>query len=199
MSRTSKAAAPARQDGPESKPSIKRSSLKPSGGGSASGKARTSAVTAETAAELPPSARRTRRTAGKTAKAARHAVPENTNTLPVARFIASGGIEDIARKILSDSVARHQELMEAMTRDNELSCAEKVNLLASLARSFNTTVEASRRVLPETGELAVALEVLNLLAVYVRDRSPESLPSLVDILDPFGLELVRHFQKKSAK
>ena len=125
--------------------------------------------------------------------------PPKAGVLPLARFMASGGIEDVARRILSDYILRHHELMEELAGDSGLSCAERVSLLASLARSFNTTVAASRRVLPETGDLAVALEVLNLFAAYVRDRSPEALAAFADLLDPFGQELARHFQEKSVR
>lgn len=119
------------------------------------------------------------------------ALGEDWDKLRAAALLAGEGVESVARQMLADYVTQHQALMEEITRNPDLQAAAKVSMLASLADSFNKTVAASRRVLPETNELAVALQVVNRLADYVRERFPQHAPAFVEILEPFGDELAR--------
>ena len=113
-----------------------------------------------------------------------------------ANLLAGGGVEDVARQMLSDYVIQHKTLMEQIAGDTGTPAAKKVELLASLADSFTKTVAASRRVLPETNELAVALETMALLGTFVRDRFPDHAPAFLEILEPFGANLPAHFAAK---
>jgi len=119
------------------------------------------------------------------------AAGEDWDKLRAATLLAGEGVEAVARQMLADYVTQHQALMEQITGNAELSAADKVSMLASLADSFNKTVAASRRVLPETNELAVALQVVSRLADFVRARFPQYGPAFVDILEPFGDELAK--------
>ena len=61
--------------------------------------------------------------------------------------------------------------------------------LASLADAYNKTINASKRVLPETNELAIAMGVVQRLATFIKDRYPEHVGAFADVLGPFGDEL----------
>lgn len=108
-----------------------------------------------------------------------------------ACLLAGDGVEAIARQMLADYVSQHQLLMECITKSEELGPEKKVSMLASLADSFNKTVSASKRVLPETSELATALAVLSRLSDFVRGRYPQHAAAFLEILEPFGSELER--------
>ena len=113
-----------------------------------------------------------------------------------ANLLAGGGVEDVARQMLSDYVIQHKTLMQAITDDANASPAQKVDMLASLADSFNKTVAASRRVLPETNELAVALETVALLGAFIRESFPPHANAFLEVLEPFGANLPGHFAAK---
>ncbi|MEI1100652.1 DUF1804 family protein, partial [Pseudomonas aeruginosa] len=83
---------------------------------------------------------------------------------------AGGGLEDVARQVLAGLVTQFQATMEAIQVDADIKPAVKVQLLASLADAYNKTVSASKRVLPETSALATAMEVLQRLASFIRER-----------------------------
>lgn len=109
--------------------------------------------------------------------------------LRAAQALAGEGVESIARKMVSDYVVMHQALMDEVLTSDAIPAAKKVDALASLADSFNKMIAASRRVLPETGELAVALRVLRLLGEYVQRRYPQHAAALLEVLEPFAEEL----------
>lgn len=103
-----------------------------------------------------------------------------------AQLLAGGGIEDVARQVLAGLVIQFQATMEAVQVDTEIKPAVKVQLLASLADAYNKTVSASKRVLPETSALATAMEVLQKLAVFIREKYPRHAPAFAEVLEPFG-------------
>ncbi|MFB9160193.1 DUF1804 family protein [Chromobacterium violaceum] len=106
-----------------------------------------------------------------------------------AHILAGGGIESIARAALSGFMVQYQAVMEALQVDANLPAEKKVGMLASLADSFNKTIAASKRVLPETSQLATAMEVVQSLAAYIRENHPQHAAAFVEILEPFGNEL----------
>lgn len=114
------------------------------------------------------------------------AAGEDWDKLRAASLLAGEGMENVARQMLADYVVQHKALMDLINGDADMGAAAKVAALASLADSFNKTVAASRRVLPETNKLATALTVLNRLSDFVRERFPQHASAFVEILEPFG-------------
>ena len=106
-----------------------------------------------------------------------------------AQALAGEGVESIARQMVGDYVVQHKALMESVLASGDITPAKKVEALASLADSFNKMIAASKRVLPETGELAVALRVLRLLGEYVQREYPQHANALLEVLEPFAAEL----------
>lgn len=103
-----------------------------------------------------------------------------------AQLLAGGGIEDVARQVLSGLVMQFQATMQAVQQDTDIKPAVKVQLLASLADAYNKTVAASKRVLPETSTLATAMEVLQKLAEFIREQYPQYASAFAEVLEPFG-------------
>lgn len=126
-------------------------------------------------------------------KRAAKAKGEDWDKLRAANLLGGEGVESIARQALADYVTQHQAVMEMISQDSDLAAIQKVNLLASLADSFAKTVAASRRVLPETDELAVSLQVLNDLADFAKNHYPQCAAAILEIVEPFGAELVKKY------
>lgn len=114
---------------------------------------------------------------------------DDWDKLRVAQALAGEGVEAISRQMVSEYVVQHKALMESVLTSEDIKPAQKVAALASLADSFNKMIAASKRVLPETGELAVALRVLRLLGEYVQREYPQHANALLDVLEPFAEEL----------
>ncbi|WP_176317186.1 DUF1804 family protein [Burkholderia vietnamiensis] len=105
-----------------------------------------------------------------------------------AQLIAGGGIEGAARQMLAGLVTQYQATMDGLD-GADMKPADKVALLASLADAYNKTINASKRILPETNELAIAMGVVQRLAAFIKDRHPEHVGAFADVLGPFGDEL----------
>lgn len=116
---------------------------------------------------------------------------EDWDKLRAAMLLAGEGMESVARQMLADYVVQHKALMDLINTDADLGAAAKVDMLASLADSFNKTVAASRKVLPETNKLATALGVINKLSDFIRANFPQHAAAFVEILEPFGDELAK--------
>ncbi|MDR3353183.1 MAG: DUF1804 family protein, partial [Zoogloeaceae bacterium] len=63
---------------------------------------------------------------------------------------------------------------------------DRVQNLASLADAYNKLIAASRRVMPETDRLAVAMDVLRRFAEYVSTKKPALAAEFIDMIEPFG-------------
>lgn len=114
---------------------------------------------------------------------------DDWDKLRAANMLAGQGMEAIARQTLSDYVTQHKALMGEIITADDMTAQQKTAALASLADSFNKMVSASRRVLPESNELAVALRVIQLLTEFVRQRFPQHATALLEVLEPFADEV----------
>lgn len=114
---------------------------------------------------------------------------DDWDKLRAANLLAGQGMEAIARQTLSDYVTQHKTLMGEIITASDMTAQQKVASLASLADSFNKMVAASRRVLPESNELAVALRVIQLLTEFVRQKFPQHATALLEVLEPFADEV----------
>ncbi|MDP1980488.1 DUF1804 family protein [Undibacterium sp.] len=110
-----------------------------------------------------------------------------------AQLLAGGSIEDIGRQMLAGLVTQYQASMDELTKNAEINPATKVQLLASLADAFNKTIAASKRIMPETSELATAMEVIQKLAAFVRQRYPQHASAFTELLEPFGEVLFKEY------
>ena len=118
---------------------------------------------------------------------------EDWDKLRAAVLLSGEGTEAVARQALAEYVALHQAVMEEIAQKAEVTALQKVGLLASLADSLAKTVAASRRILPETDELAISLQVLNSLADFVKNRYPHCAAANLEVVEPFGAELVKKY------
>lgn len=111
-----------------------------------------------------------------------------------AQTLAGGEIEDVARQILTDFILLFQNLSNEIKSDVETPPIEKAKILSSLSDSYNKTIGASRKLMPVTDRLAVAMTVMEMLGDYIKNNKPDAMPVFVEILVPFGEMLDREFQ-----
>lgn len=111
---------------------------------------------------------------------------DDWDKLKSAYAMAGGELEDIGRQILTDFVLQFKSTMDIIREADEIDAKTRVELLTSLADSYNKAIAANKRLLPETSRLAVALEVLERLAAYIGEHKPELLSEFLAVLEPFG-------------
>lgn len=110
-----------------------------------------------------------------------------------ARTIAGGGLDELGRGMITALLLQFQTTMEQLQSGNldgnTITPEVRVKMLVSLTDALNKTVASSKRLLPETNQLVVALEVIQLLTQFISERFPQHLAAFADILEPFGHEL----------
>lgn len=110
-----------------------------------------------------------------------------------AQMIAGGGIEDVVRQTLAVVVQQVQATVESIQAAEDMDPATKVQMLASLADAYNKLMAVSKRLMPETDKLAVAMDVIQRLGEYVAKRKPALAGEFVELLEPFGDEIARAY------
>ena len=110
-----------------------------------------------------------------------------------AQLMAGGGIEDVVRQTLAVVVQQVQATVEAIQLAPDMEPAVKVQMLASLADAYNKLMAASRRLMPETDQLAVAMGVIKLLLDYAGRNHPQHAGAIAEVLEPFGEEVVKAY------
>jgi len=121
------------------------------------------------------------------------AAGDDWDKVQAAQLLSDGGVESVARQMLAGLVMQYQATMEAVTSDTEIKPAAKVQMLASLADAYNKTIVASKRILPETSELASAMQVVQDLAAFIGERFPQHRLAFAEVLEPFGEALVHTY------
>ena len=109
-----------------------------------------------------------------------------------AQMMAGGGIESAARQMLAGLITQYQATICEL-EVAEIKAADKVAMLASLADAYNKTINASKRVLPETNELATAMGVVQKLAAFIKERYPGHIAAFAEVLGPFGEQLTEAY------
>ncbi len=106
-----------------------------------------------------------------------------------AQMIAGGGLEDVVRQTLAVVVQQVQATVDAIQQSPDIDPASKVQMLASLADSYNKLIAASKRMMPGTHALSIRLGVVNRLGELIGAKHPRHAPAFAEILEPFAAEL----------
>src|SRR3546814_725803 len=95
--------------------------------------------------------------------------------------------------ILDDYLTLHQATIEDVKAAAEIDPLKKAEVLSRLADAFTKTMSAVAKASPDLGRLAVATELLQDLAAFVREHFPDHAHALVEVLEPFAAEAARKY------
>lgn len=118
---------------------------------------------------------------------------DDWDKLRAANVLASGGMEDVGRAILMGLLVQYQATIDQLNINADMPPSQRIELLASLSDAFNKAVSSSKRILPETSQLATAMEVLTMLSAFISENHPQHMAAFVQLLEPFGNEIQRHY------
>lgn len=112
-----------------------------------------------------------------------------------ARLMSADGADSIAQAVLEEFVTVFQATIVQLKNATDLSPMTKADALAKLSDAFHKTISAARKGSPEVNKMAVARDVLMLLAEFVGTKYPQHGQVLLDILEPFGDYLTANLVK----
>jgi hypothetical protein len=118
---------------------------------------------------------------------------DDWDMLRSANMIASGAPEDLSRAILNGLMTQFQFTMEKLNNGDDIPPEKRVALLASLSDSYNKAIVASKKILPETSELAIAMKTVEDLAAFIQQHHPKHVAAFLDILPNFGELLEKRY------
>ena len=105
-----------------------------------------------------------------------------------ASCLAGEGAEAVSQAVLEGFLRMFQTTMEDL-KTGDLKPLEKAEAMSRLADAYTKVTRAIQRTAPELNRLAVASEVIQLLAKFLRTKHPSAAPVLLGVLEAFGEEL----------
>lgn len=110
-----------------------------------------------------------------------------------ANMLASGAPEDVARSILASLMTQFQATLEKVNSADDIPAQERVTLLASLTDGYSKAIAASKKILPETSQLATSMETMKLFSGFIQEHYPQHLTAFVEVLEAFGPILEKNY------
>lgn len=110
-----------------------------------------------------------------------------------AQLLAGGGIEDVVRQTLAAVVQQVQATVESIQADTDMAPSTKVQMLSSLADAYHKLMTVSKRLMPETDKLAIAMDVIKRFGDHLGKRKPSLAGEFVEQLASFGDEIARAY------
>jgi transposase len=102
-----------------------------------------------------------------------------------AARMAGGAIGDMTAEVLEDFALLFQETIGDV-KDGDYTALQKAEVISRLSDAYTKTMKAAGSANPRIAKLAVAMQVIEEFANYIRKKSPQDLQRFVALLEPFG-------------
>lgn len=104
-----------------------------------------------------------------------------------AASLSGDGIKSAAQAVLEDYLLQHKATLDALRDPDEpISPLQRAEVLSRLSDSFHKTMAAHAKLSPELSRLAVAMDVMQRLATFLRANYPQHVTAFLEVLEPFG-------------
>ena len=110
-----------------------------------------------------------------------------------AQLLAGGGIEDVVRQTLAAVVQQVQATVESIQAAPDMDPATKVQMLSSLADAYHKLMTVSKRLMPETDKLAIAMDVIKRFGEFIAKKKPALAGDFVEQLSTFGDDIAKAY------
>lgn len=116
---------------------------------------------------------------------------DDWDTSRAAARISAGGIKTLTAEILEDFVHLFQATIAEIKGAENMAPMKKAEAISRLSDAYQKTVKAAGASNPELSRLAIAMDVLQRQAEFIRRRFPHLQSDFLEVLEPFGKELSR--------
>jgi uncharacterized protein YjcR len=110
-----------------------------------------------------------------------------------ARRMSKGGMEEMANEVLGGLAEQFLATIEAIKSDPKMAADKRADILVKLMDGYNKAISAASRAMPNGNRLAVAMDVLKFLTVFIGKSSPKLQKQFIEIAEAAGPEFVREF------
>lgn len=116
---------------------------------------------------------------------------DDWDTARAAAVMAGEGFEKMVQGAVEGFADLFQTTMTQVRDRTEMPVEDRVKLMASLSDAFVKMMGAAGRASPKLSRLAIATEVLQRLADFVRSEFPHHGAAFEELLEPFALRLTK--------
>lgn len=103
------------------------------------------------------------------------------------------GTDAISRTLLIALLEQFQLSMDKLNNDEKIEPDARVELLSKLSDSFAKCTSSSKKLMPETNSLVVAMNIIQMLGEFISKHYPQHLAVFSEILEPFGKEVEKAY------
>lgn len=101
--------------------------------------------------------------------------------------------KQLAQQLLEEYLLQHKAVMDQLNGQEGLQAADRARILAGLMDGFHKAMASFKKLAPELNRHAIALDTLQRLATFMQQRFPAHVPTLLEVLEPFGEELAKAY------
>lgn len=109
------------------------------------------------------------------------------------RLSATGG-QALTNEVIEDFVHLFKSTIDLLKADEKINPLQRAEALARLSDAYQKTIKAAGDSNPKLSRLAVAMDVLQRQAQFIREHFPADVEAFLRILEPFGEELSRVYR-----
>ncbi|KIO49608.1 DUF1804 family protein [Nitrosospira sp. NpAV] len=110
-----------------------------------------------------------------------------------AARLSGQGAEAVTQAVLEDFVLLFQSTLTEVKTDKDIKPLAKAEVISRLSDAYNKTMSAVSKGNPKLNKLAVAMEVLQVLAAFIQRHYPRHANAFGEILEPFGEEVAKSY------
>lgn len=118
---------------------------------------------------------------------------DDWNAARTASMLSSQGSASVTQMVLEQFVLLFQSTLTSLSDDKNVSPLSKAEAISRLSDAYNKTMSAAAKGNPKLNKLAVAMEVITLLANFIREQYPELTEPFSEMLGAFGETLTEKF------
>lgn len=110
-----------------------------------------------------------------------------------AKRMSKGGMEEMANEVLGGLAEQFLATIEAIKADPKMDAGKRADILVKLMDGYNKAISAASRAMPNGNRLAVAMDVLKFLTVFISKNAPKLQKQFVELAEQAGPEFVAEF------
>lgn len=110
-----------------------------------------------------------------------------------ASRLSGQGADAVTAAVLEDFILLFQSTLAEVKVDPSIKAITKAEILSRMSDAYHKTISAAGKSSPKLNRLAVAMEVIEQMGEFVRQKHPKHGLAFAEILEPFASELARAY------
>lgn len=114
-----------------------------------------------------------------------------------ARRMTKSGVEDMANEVLGELAEQFLATLEAVKKDPKMPADKRADIMVRLMDGYNKAIGAASRAMPNANRLAVAMDVVKFLSVFIAGRYPKLREQFIEVTEAAADDFVREFGRST--